>query len=70
MGRDRQSRKQDKRLALATAHLADLPAGIPSTPAERGFDLCPRPKDCILHGSCHLCVAYHGRKGCLPRCER
>jgi hypothetical protein len=66
----RHGTKQDKRLAIATAHLAGLPAGVPSTPAERGFDSCPCPKDCILHGSCHLCVAYHGRKGRLPRCKR
>jgi hypothetical protein len=66
----RHDAKQDKRLAIATAHLGHLPAGIPSTPAERGFDACPCPKDCVLHGSCHLYVAYHGRKGRLPRCER
>ncbi|MBZ5670335.1 MAG: hypothetical protein LAO04_11465 [Acidobacteriia bacterium] len=67
---ERQFTKQEKRLAIATAHLADLPAGVPSTPTERGVDTCPCPKDCILHSSCHLCVAYHGRKGRLPRCER
>jgi hypothetical protein len=70
MRHERQLTKQDKRLAIATAHLGDLPAGVPSTPAERGFDSCPCPKDCTLHGSCRLCVAYHGWKGRLPRCER
>lgn len=66
----RQSRKQDKRLAIPTAHVPDLPAGVPSTAAERGFDSCPCPKDYALHGSCHLCVAYHSGNGRLPVCER
>jgi hypothetical protein len=65
-----QSTQQDKRLAIAAAHLSNLPAGVPSTPGERGFDSWPCPKDCTLHGSCHLCVAYHARKDRLPRCER
>jgi hypothetical protein len=70
MWRGRSSPKQDKRLAIAREHLCDLPPGVPATPQERGFDSCPCPKECSLHGSCLLCVAYHGRKSQLPRCQR
>lgn len=66
----RGSARRDKKRAVAMALIVDLPAGIPATPAERGYDVCPCPKDCSLRGSCHLCAAYHGRKGHLPRCER
>jgi hypothetical protein len=60
----------EERVAIATAHLGSVPAGTPSTPAERGFERCPCPKECVLHGSCLMCVAFHGRKSKLPRCER
>ena len=70
MRADRDSAKRDKRAEIATAHLFLVPAGAPATPAERGLEECPCPKRCSLHGSCHLCVAYHGRKHALPRCER
>ena len=68
--RDRGADRPDKRRAIATALLAALPADIPATPVERGFGECPCHKNCTLHGECRLCVAYHGRKGSLPRCER
>lgn len=64
------SSKTVKKRIIAEAHLADLSPGLAATPEERGFESCPCPKDCCLHGSCLLCVAYHGRKGKLPRCER
>lgn len=67
---DRGAARQDKRIAIAKEYLHPVPEGTLATPAERGFDTCPCPKECALHGSCLLCVAYHGRKSKLPRCER
>ena len=61
---------RDKKRAIATAHLVDVPESALATPDERGYEACPCPKKCSLHGECRLCVAYHGRKGALPRCER
>ena len=66
MSRDRPDRKRES----AVASLALVPAGTVKTPGDRGFADCPCPKDCTLHGECELCVAYHARKGALPRCER
>ena len=60
---------RDKRRAIAVAHLPEVPDGVPATPRERGYDACPCPKNCTLHGECRLCTAYHGRKGAPPRCE-
>jgi len=68
MGERNRSREPKKR-TLAEAALHVVPPGAPATPAERGFAECPCTKDCVLHGSCHLCVAYHGRKNRPPRCE-
>jgi hypothetical protein len=62
--------ERDKKRAIAMAHLALVAAGTPATPEARGYTDCPCPKKCTLHGECHFCVAYHGRKGVLPRCER
>ena len=59
-----------KKRAVAEAHLAMVAAGTPATPVERGFTECPCTEKCVIHGECLLCVAYHGRKGVLPRCER
>jgi hypothetical protein len=71
MSRDRERpAKIDKKRAIASAHLGLVQAGTPAKPEERGFIECPCPKDCTLHGECHLCVAYHSRKGALPRCQR
>jgi hypothetical protein len=71
MSRDRErSAKIDKKRVIASAHLDLVPAGTPATPQERGFAECPCPKKCTIHGECHLCVAYHARKGKLPRCQR
>ena len=67
---DRDLARQDKKRAIAMAHLSDIPDNVPATPGERGYDVCPCPKKCTLHGECRLCTAYHGRKGALPRCER
>jgi len=67
--RDR-SRRPDKKRERAMAALSLVPNGSPGTPQARGFDSCPCPKDCTLHGECALCVAYHARKNALPRCER
>jgi hypothetical protein len=66
--RDRSGR--DKKRAVATAHLSIVPAEAAGTPGERGFEACPCIEKCTIHGECLLCVAYHGRKGRLPRCER
>lgn len=60
----------DKKRAIALANLDKVPHGTLITPGERGFDECPCPKKCTLHGECLLCTAYHGRKGALPRCQR
>jgi len=62
--------KGDKKRAIASAHLLLVPAGTKASPQERGYVECPCPKNCGLHNECRLCVAYHGRKGGLPRCER
>ena len=62
--------KRDKRREIATAHLSIVPDGAPATPEARGYAECPCTKKCTLHGECHLCAAYHGRKGVLPRYER
>jgi hypothetical protein len=67
---DRELAKRDKRRAIAQAHLPEIPDTVPATPRERGYDACPCPKNCTLHGECRLCTAYHARKGALPRCER
>ncbi len=66
MTRDR----TDKRRAIARANLGLVPVATPATPAARCYAQCPCPKRCALHGECELCVAYHARKGALPRCER
>jgi hypothetical protein len=70
MKNEKRSLKENKKRAIAEAHLAGVPPGTPETPAARGFAGCPCPKDCPLHGECLPCVAYHGRKGKRPRCER
>jgi len=67
--RDR-SEKSNKKQMIASSYIHIVPAGTFATPQERGYIECPCPKDCTLHGECFLCVAYHGRKGRLPRCER
>ena len=65
--RDRTAKKR----LIAEAHLDVVSAGTPRSPAERGFEDCPCPKSgCDLRGDCVPCVAYHGRKGRPPRCER
>ena len=68
--RDRGAERSDKRRTIASAHLASIPADTLVAPVDRGFDECPCPKRCTLHGECRLCVAYHSRKGKPPRCER
>jgi hypothetical protein len=71
MPRDRERLgRGDKKWAIASAHLYLVAAGNPATPQERGYEVCPCPKDCALHGECVLCVAYHARKGALPYCQR
>ena len=71
MSRDRERpEKGGKKRAIASAHLSLIPIGTLATPQERGYADCPCPKDCTLHGECSLCVAYHSRKGALPRCQR
>jgi hypothetical protein len=62
--------KDEKKRAIASAHLDLVPAGTPDTPQGRDFAECPCPKRCAIHGECHLCVAYHARKGKPPRCQR
>jgi hypothetical protein len=71
MSRDRERpRRGDKKRAIASAHLHLVAAGTPATLQERGYETCPCPKDCALHGGCVLCVAYHARNGALPYCQR
>ncbi len=62
--------KRDKKREIAMAHASCVAAGTRATPQERGFEECPCPKKCTLHGECLLCIAYHGRKNVLPRCQR
>ena len=68
--RDRDRARKPKKRLVAEAHLSIVPEGTPGSPAERGFAECPCTEDCVLHGECLLCVAYHGRKNRLPRCQR
>jgi hypothetical protein len=68
-GRDR-SAKCDKKREIAMMHASCVAAGTLATPKERGFEECPCPKKCTLHGECLLCTAYHGRKNAQPHCER
>jgi hypothetical protein len=62
--------KRDKKREVAMAHMDCIADGTLATPKERGYEECPCPKKCTIHGECLLCVAYHGRKHALPRCER
>jgi hypothetical protein len=62
--------KRDQKREIALAHASCLAPGTPATPAARGHGECPCSRECTLHGECLLCVAYHGRKHALPRCER
>ena len=68
--RERAGPETSKKRAIAEAHLSIVPAGTAATPGDRGFSECPCEEKCAIHGECLLCVAYHGRKGVLPRCER
>ena len=61
---------KDKKRKIAMAHLYLITEDMPASPQLRNFTECPCPKDCTLHGDCHLCIVYHGRKNKLPRCER
>ena len=70
VARDRHAARADKRTLLATAALGLVCAEASATPQGRGLFECPCTKNCSLHGSCHLCVAYHARKHAQPRCER
>lgn len=69
INRERPARA-DKKRSIASAHLYLVPAAAPATPQERGYTDCPCLKDCVLHGDCRFCIAYHGRKRVLPSCER
>jgi hypothetical protein len=62
--------RRDKKREIAMAYMDRVAPGTSATPQERGFAECPCPKKCTLHGECLLCLAYHGRKHALPRCER
>lgn len=66
----RHAAKADKKRAVAQEHLDLLGPDEPATPQARGYESCPCPKDCTLHGECLLCVAYHGRNDVQPRCLR
>ena len=61
---------KDKKRIFASEYLHLVESTMLASPKERGFIECPCPKDCTLHGECHLCIAYHARKNKLPRCER
>lgn len=62
--------RRDKKRERALSCLSLIPDNTFQSPQDRGYGECPCPKNCTLHGECLLCVAYHGRKGMLPRCER
>jgi hypothetical protein len=70
LGNRERSGGEDKKRTVALAYLHLVPAGAPATPEARGYAACPCPKDCTLHGECHLCIANHGRNGKLPYCQR
>jgi hypothetical protein len=63
-------KRRDRKREVALAHMDCIPSGTSGTPRERGYEECPCPKKCTLHGECLLCVAYHGRKHAPPRCQR
>lgn len=67
--RDR-SEKRDKKREIALAHMTCVAESTLATPQERGYEECPCPKKCTIHGEYLLCAAYHGRKHALPRCAR
>ncbi len=67
---EKHAAKADEKRATATAHLSAVPAGEPATAQARGFEACPCPKDCSLHGDCLLCVSFHGSRRELSRCLR
>ena len=67
---DKYSTKVSKKRTIALSYLHIIPPATLAFPQERGYVECPCTKNCILHGECKLCVAYHARKGKLPRCER
>lgn len=66
----RHAAKADRKRTVAEEHLHRVATDEPATPQARGYEECPCPKDCTLHGECHLCVAYHARNDALPRCLR
>jgi hypothetical protein len=69
--RDRaRAAKGEKKRSIGLANLHLVPAEALITPQARGFAECPCTKECVLHGDCRLCVAYHARKSASPRCER
>jgi hypothetical protein len=67
---EKHAAKAREKRAAAEANLSAVPAGEPVTPRARGFEACPCPKDCTLHGECLLCVSFHARRGEQPRCLR
>jgi hypothetical protein len=67
---EKHAAKAREKRATAEAYLSAVPAGEPTTPQARGFEACPCPKDCTLHGECLLCVSFHGHRGEQPRCLR
>ena len=67
--KDKKKHKRDKKREKAFSNLMKIAEDTLQSPMERGFNECPCPKECTLHGECLLCVAYHARKGKLPRCE-
>lgn len=62
--------RRDKKHESALAYVSNISENVLASPLERGYEECPCPKKCTLHGECLLCLAYHSRKGALPRCER
>jgi hypothetical protein len=74
---DRSAKRAEKHAAkarekrtTAEAYLSAVPGGEPTKPQARGFEACPCPKDCTLHGECLLCVSFPARRGAQPRCLR
>ena len=66
----RLANRRDKKRETAFSCVSNISENVLASPVERGYEECPCPKKCTLHGECLLCVAYHSRKGALPRCER
>ena len=67
---EKSAARADRKRATAEASLSLVAAGEPASPEARGFGACPCTKECVLHGDCQPCVAFHAGRGERPRCDR